>query len=1164
MNTLVEEFERDCQTLDVGTGNSSVSRDVHLANQKLLRYHSVERAYNISFSVLLNSKNKFTLYQAVILADVSLMKEWDTFTIQNLHELLTKLFEIFNILTEDVNYIAVLRRFCYLLAKVCKRGHSHFFENFVQSIVESTANLLITHANPLLELTYFTLIHSIILEYSEVKASFAYITFEDMINFRMEFETKYLFLLLKLTMDAILARIVHGTIHVLIAPIYNRQLLQCLESIMSWRFNLTKNNFKYIWLQESQINFEPPEYWAETMEKYDICLLIFYIFGQFYSDSSLCEIAASCFIQYSSLNIETLNNKKFIAYHINNYNQKFTELVPLVCNNPTPNAIWCICSGMRRFQESPIKVKTQSDHNINYIDFSLDKSDYLTPIIQHIVENLSTSEEASDIYIDAANEFCCYVQNIRETINKNNYPESFIATFSQNLDIIGRYIIERDLICPLGHLPNLELKVYGFSVHNDQLKFDKTQHSWVEDCGYSFICHFPFYLSQKLNQIIDQTFSLFLSEDAEIRSHIPELFYNTEKIIGFFINTLIDYTSDCFMYFAILYLINPNVSKRRTKEFVRCYLEWQNDQNFDKSPKFISQASLNINAHVQFFVFVLIIWQLYIEYIKNVAFPEQIIPALNAIHKFLYHFPLFFEKVTVLNYKNGVLNTDKRENCVKFIDDNHDRCAIISILVENCYFLFKFLHNITTINDQCSAILIRACQTVHRYSLFDAKWTVETCTKFLDILMESLQNSSQINQSFIKNLVGVIVISASYCRLKNGHEKFSRELRISMQPKFSREGNDFPSLGFISQDSKILEHTWLLNISFLEGVLVSFQVPKHTEKQYPLLIGLVFQDFHKILAGVIIKGGSNNNILLKYVVVIQKFINLFKHYSAANLNFLQHIELIEMVCNTYFLSIQNRIPCKNIKDEKNILKQTLKIYRAFASYTVSAIHVADSITFNRSSTDDPNVSEKLFYSTKNILFNLLVNSNDEFFMIPKFAHGIFDAVSEFIQQYKCKIKKLCVRDLECLIKYIAMGVKSDCLDRKCQLFQSIGYLVKSLNAPEDTDKYYNDKNRIEPLINVIIEIMAKEPISLDLLDYFCNAFLYLIKYYYMEVLKFINIFLTQSHTIPSVSSNIYQLIDIIHKFSAETTNLKYDFDLALVIHHFLNLISILRNQNHFF
>ncbi|KII69373.1 hypothetical protein RF11_01575 [Thelohanellus kitauei] len=168
--------------------------------------------------------------------------------------------------------------------------------------------------------------------------------------------------------------------------------------------------------------------------------------------------------------------------------------------------------------------------------------------------------------------------------------------------------------------------------------------------------------------------------------------------------------------------------------------------------------------------------------------------------------------------------------------------------------------------------------------------------------------------------------SSMFCGLKDGPENLLHSLVRVIEPKFTRDANNFPATGFQSQEDEI-HITWMLNLSVLEGLFTKFQVPKRVASKYPLMIANIFELFHKTLASVIGKGGNNYIILRKYIKVNKLFCEKFNYYSPVNIDIRQHLELFEFVCNTYFIYVKNRLPHSMRIEEDNENHKILKFIR---------------------------------------------------------------------------------------------------------------------------------------------------------------------------------------------------------------------------------------------
>ncbi|KII69372.1 hypothetical protein RF11_01574 [Thelohanellus kitauei] len=217
--------------------------------------------------------------------------------------------------------------------------------------------------------------------------------------------------------------------------------------------------------------------------------------------------------------------------------------------------------------------------------------------------------------------------------------------------------------------------------------------------------------------------------------------------------------------------------------------------------------------------------------------------------------------------------------------------------------------------------------------------------------------------------------------------------------------------------------------------------------------------------------------------------------------------------------------------------------------------------YNRSSVDDLSTADKIFSISKNTIFSIIMSSPSDFFMIPNFTDHIFDAVSEFCLQFKAKLPEMNHQDIAFLIKYIAHGMRSDSVKRKTNLFGSVSKVIDTLNTPNS--QYISSKcpSLMNPIIDAIVGIMVKEPVSLDLLDYFCNTFLHLLKWYKDIVMDLIQNFLIANNVSDVIKSKIIQILDTVIQSSHSVQNKRNNFDSSTVSHHFLNLISILRSQN---
>ncbi|KII61042.1 hypothetical protein RF11_01576 [Thelohanellus kitauei] len=347
-----------------------------------------------------------------------------------------------------------------------------------------------------------------------------------MIVFRSEFENTYLFHIFELTLHIVFVRIIHGFVHEVFSPVYLETTFEILDQILSWRFDVTRDYFKYICFQESQVDFEPPASWSESIARFNLCTLVFYLLQSFSSSPQLCPIVRSVLLQYSSIRFRDIDYD-YIDLHMSNFLINFSRVVPAACHIGDSSVLWCLCSVIRKFVETPIKITWGEKYTTKLLKIILENGDVFIHLINTISKELKGC--CDDIYIDSANEFFSFVLKLRDFMTKYNvfmFNESKI--FFQNLKQIGADLLEQDLIQPLGHLEVSSPKTR--SIIDKFNSSDEDEHTfWMDDSAYIMIPELSLFIADKLVAHLKLVVNGFDGEKQLPDSH---MFYNLNRLLN--------------------------------------------------------------------------------------------------------------------------------------------------------------------------------------------------------------------------------------------------------------------------------------------------------------------------------------------------------------------------------------------------------------------------------------------------------------------------------------------------------------------------------------------------------------------------------------------------------------------------------------------------------
>lgn len=1102
---------------------------------RILNYQNYENAYNLGLAAILRSNNEMVMLQSLILMESSIMKDWENYLIDDFNRIFNNLFEIFNSLSTRFEFKTALARLCNLLSKILKRAHAFYFYEKLTGIYTNLVRLVEAGDNVTLENGFLLLMYSIIQEYSEVKSSMVYITFEDMINIRNEFEDKILFNILELCVKICFNRFCALDLNDQTHVYYIKNTLRTIDVIFNWRFKVRKTNFKLIWFGEDNFTFDPPQKWLEFLKKHDLCNILYYVFQNFYNDFNIQSTIESIFLQYYSVNFG-VEDIQFIKSHLDSFLNLTLKITQYLSSC---SFILCICTGLKRLLDPKNDGKVLKEYYSCVITCLIDKKDYLVRLAQIVAANID--------HEDSACEYFLFIHAFRNIVDIYSFYNENINEFFKSIEGLGHFFIESKLYSPLGNLGRNNLEIMDLDNIDDNLWFSQ----YTANLDYNL----SYFLSGKLKKCADEISKILFTDLGEYNF----LASNIIVLTKIFLKGLIDQSSDCFMDDGIKYIY------RNPEDFLtytNTYFEWHFNKIYTRSPCTPGSIFTGKNGHFMFFIYIMCIWQILIERVK-ISKDERFFTLFEVILDFIENFCLYFEPITPMVYNNGELIIAEDSQEIKFILEN-DRDRITNIIFENTVFLFNFFHYNSNLNDQCVKLIQRVFTSLYKFCLFDSQWTLNSTTLFLDIFNNVINNPTAINIKFAENITSILIESVTYCRLPDSNFKLIENITKIIENKFSKDSNDFPATGFQNNECQILKSTWNFNLAVAEGCFRKVSVPRNYAAKYPLLIGSIFQAINKILTGILVKGGKNDYFILKYIIINKEFFSKFRYYSAEKINIVQHLDNFEIVSNTYFIYVKNHVPptdrIEALKESKNIMK----IFRALAAFCIQLIHISDSVKYNGSKNyalkaNSSLAVQKIFSISKSILFNLLVNSNEDFLMIPKFSDCIFDAISEFCRQFHEKILVLNHIDISFLIKFICIGVNSDCVDRKNDLFESLSKFINSINNKKSNYRSEIQPNLLNPLIETLLQIMINEPISLDLLDSFCNTFLHILKWYRIVVIDHIQNYLDKNQASDFIKSKVSNVFEVLIWSLDNISVKKSEYDTSQVSHHFLNLISILRS-----